>query len=209
MPQIGGNNALQMLFLRLDIGGEWFASDMASCLDVLNTVYELQRYLRGGSLSSFISIEFLSQPVAMLFVNDWLRQTRKYPTDLQIVEIQYSSPGRLILSGLRGFLVPLKNLVMQCVDYGFHKRKMELEIEGKELELAAKRIELARLGEELNQLQLVHVQHFLESIDVARFDDLRQKLLEAILLDKVARLSSFSHAQMLISAQLIDNSDSA
>lgn len=165
--------------IRINLSDDWSASDMATFLHELDFLYNL-----GIRIVAAATSNETERQVEMWTERSLLAQHIKtyHPqTELEVCQIQYSSPGFTDLAGVGTIVGHIKDFLFRLIDYRVHSRRRNLEDD----QLAAQNAKINLENEAIRlknaQLQLETTRQFLELAKANGFTEEEiQKLIQPV-----------------------------
>ena len=165
--------------IRINISDDWSASDMATFLHELDFLYNLGLRIVAAATSNETE-----RQIEMWTERSLLAQhikTHHPQTELEVCQIQYSSPGFTDLAGVGTVVGHIKDFLFRLIDYRVHSRRRNLEDD----HLAAQNTKINLENEAIRlrnaQLQMENARQFLELAKANGFsEDEIQKLMQPV-----------------------------
>jgi hypothetical protein len=146
--------------IRINISDDWSASDMATFLHELDFLYNL-----GLGIVAAATSNETERQIAMWTERSLLAQhikTAHPQAELEVCQIQYSSPGFTDLAGVGTIVGHLKDFLFRLIEYRVQARRRSLEDD----QLAAENVKIHLENEAIRlrnaQLRLENTRQFLE-----------------------------------------------
>jgi hypothetical protein len=165
--------------IRINISDDWSASDMATFLHELDFLYNL-----GLGIVAAATSNETERQIEMWTERALLAQHLKthHPrAELEVCQIQYSSPGFTDLAGMGTVVGHIKDFLFRLIDYRVQARRRSLEDD----HLAAENVKIHLENEAIRlknaQLRLENTRQFLELAKTNGFTEAEiQKLMQPV-----------------------------
>lgn len=165
--------------IRINLSDDWSASDMATFLHELDFLYNLGLGIVAAAASNETERQ-IEMWTERSFLTEHIK-TRHPQAELEVRQIQYSSPGFTDLAGVGTVVGHVKDFLFRLIDYRVHARRRNLEDD----HLAAQNTKVSLENEAIRlknaQLQLENTRQFLELAKANGYSDAEiQKLIQPV-----------------------------
>ncbi len=165
--------------IRINISDDWSASDMATFLHELDFLYNLGLRIVAVATSNETERQIEMWAERSLLAHHI--KTHHPQAELEVCQIQYSSPGFTDLAGVGTVVGHVKDFLFRLIDYRVHSRRRSLEDD----HLAAQNTKIQLENEAIRlknaQLQMENARQFLELAKANGFsEDEIQKLMQPV-----------------------------
>ena len=165
--------------IRININDDWSASDMATFLHEIDYLYNL-----GIRIVAAATSNETERQIEMWTERALLTQhikTHHPQAELEVCQIQYSSPGFTDLAGMGTVVGHVKDFIFRLIDYRVHSRRRSLEDDHLAAENTKINLENEAIRLKNAQLQIENTRQFLELAKANGFTEEEiQKLIRPV-----------------------------